>query len=125
MDDRQTHDLPAGAEERARLAYALRAADWDELYARLGARRAVVEAQFDKIAWEAEGRGGRQAADPAGAAWESGDVAGLMRIKAATPPPADAGGGTAGELDSGSASESGMKPRGSAAAAPSRPKSFR
>jgi glutamate-ammonia-ligase adenylyltransferase len=37
-----------------------------------------VEAQFDKIAWEAEGRHGRQAADPAGAAWESGDVAGLV-----------------------------------------------
>jgi glutamate-ammonia-ligase adenylyltransferase len=54
MDDRQTHDLPHGEEERLRLAYALGEPDWSSLAKRLAAHRAIVETQFDKIAWEVE-----------------------------------------------------------------------
>ncbi|HEX5045923.1 MAG TPA: bifunctional [glutamate--ammonia ligase]-adenylyl-L-tyrosine phosphorylase/[glutamate--ammonia-ligase] adenylyltransferase [Gammaproteobacteria bacterium] len=77
MDDRQTHDLPDGAEERARLAYALGEPAWDALYARLRAQRTLVESQFDKIAWEVEGRGGREVV-PATAAWEAGEPEAML-----------------------------------------------
>jgi [glutamine synthetase] adenylyltransferase / [glutamine synthetase]-adenylyl-L-tyrosine phosphorylase len=78
MDDRQTHDLPTAPEERSRLAYALGERDWASLYARLLRHRAFVEAQFEKIAWEAEGREGRDTVAPADAAWEAGDAAGML-----------------------------------------------
>ena len=77
MADRQTHELPDGAEERQRLAYALGEPSWDALYARLREQRAIVEAQFDKIAWEVEGRDGREVA-PATGAWEAGEPEAML-----------------------------------------------
>ncbi|HET7132986.1 MAG TPA: bifunctional [glutamate--ammonia ligase]-adenylyl-L-tyrosine phosphorylase/[glutamate--ammonia-ligase] adenylyltransferase, partial [Gammaproteobacteria bacterium] len=77
MADRQTHDLPHGGEEQAKLAYALGAPDWDALEARLREQRTIVEAQFDKVAWEAEPREGREAA-PATSAWEAGDPGAML-----------------------------------------------
>jgi glutamate-ammonia-ligase adenylyltransferase len=77
MEDRQTHDLPDGAEERQRLAYALGDPSWDALYARLREQRAIVEAQFDKIAWEVEGRDGREVGAATGA-WEAGEPEAML-----------------------------------------------
>jgi [glutamine synthetase] adenylyltransferase / [glutamine synthetase]-adenylyl-L-tyrosine phosphorylase len=72
MDDRQTHDMPVDEEQRARLAYALGEPDWTSLYERLRTQRAIVEAQFERVAWEADGR--RQKNEAGSAAWEAGDV---------------------------------------------------
>jgi glutamate-ammonia-ligase adenylyltransferase len=77
VDDRQTHDLPADTLERARLAYALREPSWEALYERLRQHRSLVEAVFERVAWDAEAPGGRPV-DPAGAAWESGDLQGML-----------------------------------------------
>jgi glutamate-ammonia-ligase adenylyltransferase len=77
LADQQTHDLPADAEERERLAYALREPSWNALVARLAAQRAIVEGEFERVAWEAEGARGRQI-DPVTAAWELGDVAAML-----------------------------------------------
>lgn len=46
LDDRQTHTLPNGDEERARLSWALAARDWRELEAELDRHRANVERVF-------------------------------------------------------------------------------
>ena len=81
LADQQTHSLPADAEERARLAYALGEPDWESLRRRLAGQRAIVEAEFKNVAWEVEGAAGR-AADPVSAAWEAGDVVAML---AATP----------------------------------------
>ncbi len=77
LADQQTHTLPADAEERARLAYALGEPSWGALDERLARQRAIVEAEFKKVAWEAEGAAGRTV-DPVGAAWEAGDVAAML-----------------------------------------------
>jgi glutamate-ammonia-ligase adenylyltransferase len=77
LDDRQTHELPEGAEERARLAYALGEADWPALKAKLERERATVEAVFERIAWDAEGASG-PVADPLATAWEAGDVEAMI-----------------------------------------------
>ena len=71
MDDRQTHDLPGDDEHRARLAYALGEPDWNGLYERFCMQRAIVEAHFERVAWEADGRVRSEAGS---AAWEAGDV---------------------------------------------------
>jgi glutamate-ammonia-ligase adenylyltransferase len=73
MDDRQTHDLPSDHEQRARLAYALSEPDWTSLCERLRTQRAIVEAHFERIAWEADGRGQRRS-EANSAAWEAGDT---------------------------------------------------
>jgi [glutamine synthetase] adenylyltransferase / [glutamine synthetase]-adenylyl-L-tyrosine phosphorylase len=75
MDDRQTHDLPSDAEERERLAYALGESSWVSLDERLRAQRAIVEAEFGRVAWDADGRGTRRTGDPVSAAWAAGDLA--------------------------------------------------
>ena len=77
MNDAQTHDLPADAEERARLAYALHEPSWTSFYERLRSQRAIVEAEFQRVAWEAEGAG-RSEIDPLMAAWQAGDVAAML-----------------------------------------------
>jgi glutamate-ammonia-ligase adenylyltransferase len=74
MRDQQTHDLPSDAEDRASLALAMGEPDWSSLLARLKAIRAVVESEFERVAWDADGRGARRTGDPAGAAWAAGDV---------------------------------------------------
>jgi glutamate-ammonia-ligase adenylyltransferase len=79
LADRQTHELPADSEEQARLAYALAERSWEELYARLRAQRAVVEAQFERIAWDAGGRGtARSGPNAATAAWAEGSLAAAL-----------------------------------------------
>ncbi|MCC5862978.1 MAG: bifunctional [glutamate--ammonia ligase]-adenylyl-L-tyrosine phosphorylase/[glutamate--ammonia-ligase] adenylyltransferase [Gammaproteobacteria bacterium] len=47
--DRQTHDLPAAAEERARLALAMACVDWSELAAQLAAVRGRVRRHFHDV----------------------------------------------------------------------------
>jgi glutamate-ammonia-ligase adenylyltransferase len=79
MDDRQTHELPTDPEARARLAYALGESDWERLEARLRAVRAVVEREFERVAWDVEGRDGRRSIDARVAAWDSGDLETLLR----------------------------------------------
>jgi glutamate-ammonia-ligase adenylyltransferase len=77
MNDAQTHELPAGDEERARLAYALREPSWAAFQERLRHQRAIVEAEFQRVAWDAEGSAGREL-DPLLAAWAAGDVAAML-----------------------------------------------
>jgi glutamate-ammonia-ligase adenylyltransferase len=77
LDDAQTHELPSDAEERARLAFALGTPSWDVFAAQLAAQRALVEAEFERVAWEAEGAAGPVAA-PAASAWETGDIAAVL-----------------------------------------------
>jgi [glutamine synthetase] adenylyltransferase / [glutamine synthetase]-adenylyl-L-tyrosine phosphorylase len=74
MDDRQTHELPSEAEERDRLAYALGEPSWASLGERLRTQRAIVEAEFEHVAWDADGRGIRRTGDPVSTAWAAGDL---------------------------------------------------
>src|SRR5690606_524636 len=79
MDDRQTHSLPQEPEERARLAYAVGADDWDDLIRKLDVHRAAVEREFDRVAWDAHDSGRHAPSDPTVAvdsteAWDAGDV---------------------------------------------------
>jgi glutamate-ammonia-ligase adenylyltransferase len=77
MNDAQTHELPSSEEERARLAYALHEPSWAAFHERLRHQRATVEAEFQRVAWEAEGSGRREL-DPLLVAWQTGDVAALL-----------------------------------------------
>ncbi len=77
LDDAQTHELPSGVEERARLAFAHGAPSFHAFSAQLAAQRALVEAEFERVAWEAEGAADPRAA-PAASAWEAGDVAAVL-----------------------------------------------
>ena len=73
LEDRQTHELPEDDERRARLAYALGELSWSDLYARLRSQREWVEVEFERVAWDAEGRrAGRGGTDVAGNAWAEG-----------------------------------------------------
>ena len=47
--DRQVHELPAAETDRARLALAMGAGNWSELYEQLNSHRDVVQANFDDI----------------------------------------------------------------------------
>lgn len=49
--DQQTHDLPVGDVDRARLALAIGLGDWQQLAAKLEQHRNIVMRQFDKIAF--------------------------------------------------------------------------
>jgi glutamate-ammonia-ligase adenylyltransferase len=77
MNDAQTHELPSDAEERARLAYALREPSWDAFHERLRHQRAIVETEFQRVAWDAEGSARREL-DPLLAAWQTGDVVAML-----------------------------------------------
>jgi glutamate-ammonia-ligase adenylyltransferase len=77
MNDAQTHELPADAEQRSRLAYALREPSWEAFYDRLRGQRVAVETEFERVAWEAEGAG-RGELDPLVAAWQTGDAAEML-----------------------------------------------
>jgi glutamate-ammonia-ligase adenylyltransferase len=79
MDDRQTHELPSEPEARTRLAYALGEQSWDLLQTRVCGQRAIVEREFERVAWDVEGRDGRRAIDTRVAAWESGTLEVLLR----------------------------------------------
>jgi glutamate-ammonia-ligase adenylyltransferase len=60
LDDAQTHELPEGAEDRARVAQMAGHRDWDAFYAALNAHRAAVTRHFQSVfaepAAEAEAR---------------------------------------------------------------------
>jgi glutamate-ammonia-ligase adenylyltransferase len=58
--DRQTHELPEGGENKARLAYANGFDSWDELYAALNKQREFVQADFDEILRHERGEGNDQ-----------------------------------------------------------------
>jgi glutamate-ammonia-ligase adenylyltransferase len=77
FDDAQTHELPADLEARAVLAYSLAVPGWIEAEARLVHERAVVEAEFDRVAWEAKGAVPRND-DAITSAWAAGDVAAMV-----------------------------------------------
>jgi glutamate-ammonia-ligase adenylyltransferase len=77
FDDAQTHELPSEAEARARLAYSLGEPSWPAFEARLAAQRAIVEAEFERVAWEAQGAAPRDV-DPLATAWAGGDVVALL-----------------------------------------------
>ncbi len=77
LADQQTHTLPDDDEQRARVAYGLGQSSWSALYERLTRQRAIVEEEFERVAWEAEGVAGR-AEDPVAAAWNGGDVAAMV-----------------------------------------------
>jgi glutamate-ammonia-ligase adenylyltransferase len=75
MNDAQTHELPAGEDDRSRLAYALNEPSWEAFHARLKHQRAIVEAEFQRVAWDAEGP---REVDPLVTAWQTGDTAALL-----------------------------------------------
>jgi [glutamine synthetase] adenylyltransferase / [glutamine synthetase]-adenylyl-L-tyrosine phosphorylase len=77
QNDEQTHELPDDPERRERLAYALGEPNWTALRAGLAAQRAVVEAEFERVAWESEGAAAKPFG-PLAAAWEAGDIATLV-----------------------------------------------
>jgi [glutamine synthetase] adenylyltransferase / [glutamine synthetase]-adenylyl-L-tyrosine phosphorylase len=77
MNDAQTHELPSDDEERARLAYALREPSWSAFQERLRHQRAIVEAEFQRVAWDADGSARREA-DPLLATWAAGDAAAML-----------------------------------------------
>jgi glutamate-ammonia-ligase adenylyltransferase len=83
LEDRQTHKLPAGAEMRARLSYAMRETDWPALIGTLARHRRAVETAFDTVARESEARPQH---DPFEAAfrdaWNSGELRASSRIDA-------------------------------------------
>ncbi len=55
MHDRQTHDLPEGDVDRARLCLAMGYADWPALRADIDRQRDVVAAQFERVAFRSGG----------------------------------------------------------------------
>jgi len=72
--DRQTHELPTDALDRARAAFAMGFEDWPALAAQTGAQRRVVESWFDAMAFEAT----RQSPEPSrqtawAVAWHEGE----------------------------------------------------
>ena len=71
MRDQQTHDLPGGDIDRARLCLAMGYDSWDELDAALQRHRAAISAQFEAIAVRGRDDPGevRKAFGPL---WESG-----------------------------------------------------
>ncbi len=81
FNDEQTHELPAEAEARAVLAYSLGEPGWEALAQRLADQRAAVEAEFERVAWEARGAAPRDD-DPVQSAWIAGDVAAMLQSTA-------------------------------------------
>ncbi len=53
--DQQTHELPKGEQDRARLYLAMGYADWPALQTELDQHRATISAQFDAIAFRERG----------------------------------------------------------------------
>ncbi len=73
--DQQTHDLPTGAQDQARLALAMGYATWMDLLADLDRHRATITEQFEQIAF----RDGQQETAfelQVARAWEAGSDAG-------------------------------------------------
>jgi [glutamine synthetase] adenylyltransferase / [glutamine synthetase]-adenylyl-L-tyrosine phosphorylase len=81
FNDEQTHELPSAAEARAILAYSLDEPSWAAFAARLAHQRAIVEAEFEHVAWETKGAAARDG-DPVATAWAAGDMAALLKTTA-------------------------------------------
>jgi glutamate-ammonia-ligase adenylyltransferase len=77
FNDEQTHELPAEPEARAILAYSLGQPSWAAVAELLARQRAVVETEFERVAWEAMGAAPRDD-DRAAGAWAAGDVAAML-----------------------------------------------
>jgi [glutamine synthetase] adenylyltransferase / [glutamine synthetase]-adenylyl-L-tyrosine phosphorylase len=77
FNDEQLHELPAEADARAILAYSLGEPSWAAFAERLARQRAIVEAEFEHVAWETKGAPARDD-DPAASAWAAGDVAAML-----------------------------------------------
>ena len=56
MRDKQTHELPGDAADRARLCLAMGFDDWDSLLRSLDEQRSIVTRQFEEIAFRGERR---------------------------------------------------------------------
>jgi glutamate-ammonia-ligase adenylyltransferase len=71
LDDAQTHLLPTGDDDRARIAASMGDADWAAFHVRLDAHRANVTRHFDAVFSRGNGEGPRAAAtcDDLGAVW--------------------------------------------------------
>jgi [glutamine synthetase] adenylyltransferase / [glutamine synthetase]-adenylyl-L-tyrosine phosphorylase len=78
FNDEQTHELPSADEARAILAYSLDEPSWAAFAARLARQRAIVEAEFEHVAWETKGTAARDG-DPVVTAWTAGDMAALLK----------------------------------------------
>lgn len=80
MEDRQTHDLPAGDTAREILAYAMDASGWEELAAEVECQRKIVETEFARLAFEERGEGRREELNETewAAAWERADLGSLL-----------------------------------------------
>ena len=75
--DEQTHELPREDEARAILAYSLGEPSWAAFEARLARQRAIVETEFERVAWEAKRRraaSGRPGRERLGHGRRGGDV---------------------------------------------------
>jgi [glutamine synthetase] adenylyltransferase / [glutamine synthetase]-adenylyl-L-tyrosine phosphorylase len=77
FNDEQTHELPTESEARALLAYSLGEPSWTAFAGRLAEQRAAVEAEFERVAWEAKGVAPRDD-DSLQSAWMAGDVAAML-----------------------------------------------
>ncbi|MBT8099891.1 MAG: bifunctional [glutamate--ammonia ligase]-adenylyl-L-tyrosine phosphorylase/[glutamate--ammonia-ligase] adenylyltransferase, partial [Gammaproteobacteria bacterium] len=72
LRDKQTHELPDNAIDRARLAFAMGFAEWTDLHAELDAHRRFVTAQFESVAFRgADREPGDALAQPLQEAWDS------------------------------------------------------
>ena len=69
--DRQTHDLPEDAIDRARLCLAMAYDDWDSLFADVERHRDAITRQFGTVAFR-EDKGGTPFRTRLARAWESG-----------------------------------------------------
>ncbi|MCC7464371.1 MAG: bifunctional [glutamate--ammonia ligase]-adenylyl-L-tyrosine phosphorylase/[glutamate--ammonia-ligase] adenylyltransferase [Gammaproteobacteria bacterium] len=82
--DRQTHLLPGEAGERARVAQAMGAPDWDTLAAQIGAQRAQVAAHFRDIVFAGDNARGAATSAAAPPGWEPGLAPGQLAARLAT-----------------------------------------
>jgi glutamate-ammonia-ligase adenylyltransferase len=78
--DRQTQRLPRDAPARARLAFALGHAGWDELDAELTAERGVIADEFSRLLAGAPGDEERAARSGELADWRQGTEASITRL---------------------------------------------
>jgi len=79
IGDQQTHELPTDDLDRARVAYAMGTASWDELEGEIAAQRGTVERWFHEMALD----GRRDSIAPSSeeswvTAWETGEFADVL-----------------------------------------------
>ena len=92
LRDQQTHDLPGGATDRARLRFAMGYATWDALRADLDHHRSNVTRQFEAIAFRVGDGSADSTRQPFAALWERAADAAEWREAFRNAGFADAGG---------------------------------